>query len=315
MVVCATENSFVQNQMSTTNQLSNPVKRGSYSAYSKGQTQSPGQSQQQHHQSQQQQQQQQVWPSSLPPGWKREECMRPNGLCTGKSYVYYISPQNQIVRNKQEMQTILGDSYDIGLFDWRLGKFTLNRRTKQSEEQATDASSAKAPRVDNQPLLSKRRCPYPIHEIQPVMVRSYPECKRIDGENENLESPRQLFWERRLAGIAAVDSETGEPFKPISLPRGIQSAGAPGYQSTQLLQSLVHALSNQNNPVIGQEQDPSDIENDPCATLNHSQPMIKTFIVTDDDIRRQEARVKELRRRLAMVRRKFDPRYEAERQG
>nr|CAH8876436.1 unnamed protein product [Trichobilharzia regenti] len=304
------KNSSMQNQTSTTNQLSSPAKRGSYSAYNKGQTLSPGQSQQQHHQSQQQQQQQ-VWPSSLPPGWRREERMRPKGLCTGKSYVYYISPQNQIVRSKREMQTILGDNYDVGLFDWRLGKFTLNRRSKQSGEQATDASSAK----DNRSLLSMRRCPYPIHEIQPVMVRSHPVCKRIDGEDGNQEAPRQLFWEKRLAGNVAVDAETGEPFKPISLPSGIQSAGVPGYQPSQLVQSLVHALTNENTPVIGQEQDLSDIENDPCATINPSQPMIKTFIVTDDDIRQQEARVRELRRRLEILRRRFTPRHDAEREG
>ncbi|CAH8846249.1 unnamed protein product [Trichobilharzia szidati] len=300
----------MQNQTLTTNQLNNQIKRGSYSAY-KVQTIPPGQSQQQqqHHQpQQQQQQQQQVWPSSLPPGWKREECMRPNGLGTGKSDVYYISPQNQIVRNKQEMQAILGDKYDMSLFDWRLGKFTLNHRSKKSEEQATDASLAKVPRLDNQYSFPVRRCPYPItNEIKPVIIRSHPECKRTDVKNANEETPQQLFWEKRLANHVAIDPETGEPFKPISLPRGMQTAGVPGYQTTQLVQSVIHALSSKNTPIIGQEQQPSTIEKNPCVTVNPLQPMIKTFIVSDDDIRRQEARVQELRRKLETARRKLNP--------
>lgn len=32
----------------------------------------------------------QTWPTSLPQGWKREECTRPLGLGTGKSDVIYI---------------------------------------------------------------------------------------------------------------------------------------------------------------------------------------------------------------------------------
>ncbi|CAH8539843.1 unnamed protein product [Heterobilharzia americana] len=223
--------------------------------------------------------------------------MRPNGLGTGKSDVYYISPQNQVVRNKQEMQAILGDKYDIALFDWRMGKFSPNLRSKRCEEQTTDASSAKVPRMDNQSSLPLRRCPFPAaNEIKPVIVRSHPECKRTDVKSGNLETPHQLFWEKRLANNVAVNPDTGEPFKSISLPKGMQSAGVPGYQSAQLIQSLIHALSSKSSPIIGQEQQPAAIEKNPCVTINHLQPMIKTFIVTDDDIRRQEARVKELRK-------------------
>ncbi|CAH8494812.1 unnamed protein product [Schistosoma turkestanicum] len=313
---------MIQNQ--SVNQVNNnQTKRSSYANYSK-QLQNTTTSSQQSHQ-------QQIWLSSLPAGWKREECMRPNGLGTGKSDVYYISPQNQVVRNKQEMQTILGDKYDIGLFDWRTGKFTMNNNTsnnninksKKVEEPATDMSSVsspatKVPRVDNQCSLPMRRCPFLIsNDIKPVIVRSHPECKRTDVKNTNQETPHQLFWEKRLADHMAIDPDTGESFKPISLPKGIQSAGVPGYQPTQLIQSLVYALSSssKSSPIIGQEQQPSAIEKNPCVVINHLQPMIKTFIVTDDDIRRQEARVKELRKKLETARKKLHPRYETEREG
>ncbi|CAH8517191.1 unnamed protein product [Heterobilharzia americana] len=245
----------MQNQSMPTSQLSSQSKRSSYVNYNKVQTPTTSG-----------QQQQQVWPSSLPTGWKREECMRPNGLGTGKSDVYYISPQNQVVRNKQEMQAILGDKYDIALFDWRMGKFSPNLRSKG--------------------VKNKRQM---LHQ---------PKFHRTDVKSGNLETPHQLFWEKRLANNVAVNPDTGEPFKSISLPKGMQSAGVPGYQSAQLIQSLIHALSKK-----------------PCVTINHLQPMIKTFIVTDDDIRRQEARVKELRKKLETARKKLHPRYDTEREG
>ncbi|KAK4472088.1 hypothetical protein MN116_005459 [Schistosoma mekongi] len=320
----------MQNQPIPANQLNNnQTKRSSYANYNKLQTST----------SSSPQQQQQTWPSSLPPGWKREECMRPNGLGTGKSDVYYISPQNQIVRNKQEMQTILGDKYDIASFDWRMGKFNMNNnnKSKRLEEVTADTSAAaKVPRLDNQYNLPVRRCLFSsvTNEIKPVIVRSHPECKRTDVKNTNHEIPHQLFWEKRLADHVAINPDTGEPFKPISLPKGMQcrrifstpfillflAAGVPGYQPTQLIQSLIHALSSSSNgsnssPIIGQEQQPSAIEKNPCVIINHLQPMIKTFIVTDDDIRRQEARVKELRKKLETARKKLHPRYETEREG
>ncbi|CAH8533300.1 unnamed protein product [Schistosoma margrebowiei] len=313
----------MQNQ--SVNQSNNhQTKRNSYANYGK-QLQNSVSGQQPH-------QQQQIWPSSLPTGWRREECMRPNGLGTGKSDVYYISPQNQVVRNKQEMQTLLGDKYDIGLFDWRMGKFVMSNnnsnnntnKSKRLEEPTADTSSAsspsaKVPRVDNQCSLPMRRCPFPItNDVKPVIVRSHPECKRTDVKNTNQETPHQLFWEKRLADHVAIDPDTGESFKPLFLPKGIQSAGVPGYQPVQLVHSLIHALSSSSSkisPIIGQEQQPSAIEKNPCVVINHLQPMIKTFIVTDDDIRRQEARVKELRKKLEIARKKLHPRYETEREG
>lgn len=87
-----------------------------------------------------------------------------------------------------------------------------------------------------------------------------------------------------------MDPTTKEPFKSSKLPSGIQSkrrrsyvcligatldAGAPGYDSTQLVQSLIHAITTKTTPVTGQEKSAAVIEKDPCANVNHLQPMIK----------------------------------------
>lgn len=55
-------------------------------------------------------------------------------------------------------------------------------------------------------------------------------------------------------------------------------AGVPGYQPVQLVHSLIHALSSSSSkisPIIGQEQQPSAIEKNPCVVINHLQPVIK----------------------------------------
>lgn len=248
----------------------------------------------------------------LPNGWKREECIRPNGLGTGKTEVFYISPTGQKIRTKQEMKSILGESFDMANFDWRSGKFVAAvNRPRVSDE---DASLPKVARTDNCATGFVRRSS-PPDMFQPVIIRSHPECKRTDVRYPQHDAPHQLFWEKRLANCFAVDPETGEAFKPMTLPQGLQSAGVPGYQSAQLVQSLVNALSSKTSPITGQEQQSSSIEKNPCVAVNPLQPMIKTYIVSDDDIRRQESRVRELRKRLENARKKLNPRYSSERHG
>ncbi|CAL8087179.1 unnamed protein product [Calicophoron daubneyi] len=254
-----------------------------------------------------------ILPMNLPPGWRREECMRQSGLDPGKTEVFYISPQGQKVRTKQEMRALLGDAYDMSQFDWRLGKFLMPAQKRRVDE-CGDSPTSKMPRSDNllNPLIRRTN---PPDNITPVIIRSHPECKRTDVRNPHQELPHQLFWEKRLTGLTAIDAETGEASKPLSLPVGVQSAGVPGYQPAQLVQSLVSAIATKASPITGQEQHRAAIEKNPCVAVNPLQPMIKTYIVTDEDIQRQEMRVKELRRKLEMARKRLHPRYSSEREG
>ncbi|TPP50612.1 methyl-CpG-binding domain protein 2 [Fasciola gigantica] len=222
--------------------------------------------------------QQQVMQITLPSGWKREEALRPTGLGTGKTDVYYISPQGQKVRTKQEMKMLLGDKYDISLFDWRSGKFLSQPPKSRSPEDSSEVLSAKIPHLDTSPNPLQRRTS-PPDTIKPVVIRSHPNCKRADMRNLSMEPPRQLFWEKRLADQVAIDSETNEPCKPLSLPRGVQSAGVPGYRSPQLINSLLYAIATKTSPIAGQEQAPSAIEKNPCVAVNTLQPMIKAGFV------------------------------------
>ncbi|KAA0190318.1 Methyl-CpG-binding domain protein 2 [Fasciolopsis buskii] len=222
--------------------------------------------------------QQQVMQITLPPGWRREESVRPTGLGTGKTDVYYVSPQGQKVRTKQELKAQLGDKYDMSLFDWRSGRFLSHPPKSRSPEEGSDASSAKILHSDSSSNPFQRRT-NPPDAIRPVIIRSHPTCKRADVKNVALEPPRQLFWVKRLADHVAIDSETNEACKPLSLPRGVQSAGVPGYRSPQLIHSLLYALATKTSPIAGQEQAPSAIEKNPCIAVNTLQPMIKVSFV------------------------------------
>ncbi|VEL37188.1 unnamed protein product [Protopolystoma xenopodis] len=245
-------------------------------------------------------------PPVLPQGWRKEEFMRPNGLSTGKTEIYYISPNGAKIRTKQGLQAALGDKYDISLFDWRTGRFITPSQKLKRNDLPDCGPPSKCPKIDGFSNTLTRRSPYPI-ATQPNLIVSQPCSKRSDIIRGPQDLAHQLFWEKRLSKHHAVDPETGEVFKPLNLPKGIQSAGVPGYDSDQLVQSIINAVTTRSTPVTGQEQQPSAIEKNPCVVINHLQPMIKTYIVTDDDIRRQEARVKELRRKLEMARKKLFP--------
>ncbi|CAH8626143.1 unnamed protein product [Dicrocoelium dendriticum] len=218
------------------------------------------------------------------------------------------------IRTKHEMKAILGDGYDLSFFDWRSGKFVSPSAKVRRSEDCTEPSAPKIPRADS-PVLPFVRRTSPPNNLAPFVIRSHPDCKRSDAKNIQQEPPHQLFWEKRFTDVCAVDPDTGEAFKPLPLPRGIQTAGVPGYKPAQLVQSIIHALNTREIPIIGQEQPPSAVEKNPCVAVNPVQPMIKTCIVSDDDIRRQEARVKELRRKLELARKKLNPRYSTERHG
>ncbi|KAF7258056.1 hypothetical protein EG68_04917 [Paragonimus skrjabini miyazakii] len=247
----------------------------------------------------------QVMAVSLPAGWRREECTRPSGLGTGKTDVFYMSPIGQKVRTKQEMKAILGDTCDLTLFDWRSGKFLTSSQKVRRPDDGFDPTASKIPRVDGCGVLIRRT--NPPETFVPVIIRSHPECKRTDVRNAQHETPHQLFWEKRFTGKHAVDPDTGEALKPLNLPNTIQTAGVPGYQPAQMVQSLVNAIASRTSPITGQEKSSAAIEKSPCVAVNPLQPMIQTYIVSDEDIRQQEMRVKELRRKLAIARSKLNP--------
>ncbi|OWK01763.1 hypothetical protein Celaphus_00017803, partial [Cervus elaphus hippelaphus] len=103
-----------------------------------------------------------------------------------------------------------------------------------------------------------------------------------------------LFWEKRLQGLSASDV-TEQIIKTMELPKGLQGVG-PGSNDETLLSAVASALHTSSAPITGQVS--AAVEKNPAVWLNTSQPLCKAFIVTDEDIRKQEERVQQVRKKL-----------------
>ncbi|KAM9845185.1 methyl-CpG-binding domain protein 3-like isoform 2-T2 [Aulostomus maculatus] len=130
---------------------------------------------------------------------------------------------------------------------------------------------------------------------QPVTkVTNHPSNKVKTDPQRAVDQPKQLFWERKLSGLSAFDIAE-ELVKTMDLPKGLQSVG-PACSDRTLLSAITSALHTSSAPVTGQLT--AAVEKNPGVWLNTAQPLCKAFVVTDDDIRKQEDLVQSVRRRL-----------------
>lgn len=106
--------------------------------------------------------------------------------------------------------------------------------------------------------------------------------------------PKQLFWERKLSGLSAFNIAE-ELIKTMDLPKGLQGVG-PACSDETLLSAIASALHSSGTPITGQLT--AAVEKNPGVWLNTTQPLCKAFVVTDEDIRKQENQVQNVRRRL-----------------
>ncbi|KAJ0011702.1 hypothetical protein NQD34_012677 [Periophthalmus magnuspinnatus] len=106
--------------------------------------------------------------------------------------------------------------------------------------------------------------------------------------------PKQLFWERKLSGLSAFNIAE-ELIKTIDLPKGLQGVGLACSDET-LLSAIASALHTSGSPITGQLT--TAVDKNPGVWLNTAQPLCKAFVVTDEDIRKQEKQVQSVRRRL-----------------
>uniref|UniRef100_A0A0X3P2A7 Methyl-CpG-binding domain protein 2 n=1 Tax=Schistocephalus solidus TaxID=70667 RepID=A0A0X3P2A7_SCHSO len=123
--------------------------------------------------------------SQLPPGWKREEVFRCNGLNSGKSIVFYVTPTGQQARTPKELQLLLGDKFDVADFDWRSGKFS-----SQSLKSKTNDSTPKNRSDDKTDWFSRRVSP-PLPK--PLIVSSHNDSKRIE-KPSTADCPKQVSF-------------------------------------------------------------------------------------------------------------------------
>lgn len=97
-------------------------------------------------------------------------------------------------------------------------------------------------------------------------------------------------------GMYACDMN-GNELIPIDLPRGLKAVG-PNINNTTLLQSLATALHASSHPITGQTASKNALIANPAAFINPEQPLMYSVNIMEDDIRRQEERVANARRKL-----------------
>ncbi|KAL3270860.1 hypothetical protein HHI36_021378 [Cryptolaemus montrouzieri] len=132
---------------------------------------------------------------------------------------------------------------------------------------------------------------------QPVTVHKTQESKvKSDYKNGNQEKPKQLMWEKRLEGLHACDVD-GTEFDGMELPKGLKPVG-PNVTEETIIQSVATALHVSTQPVTGQTGPKTSLEKNPGVFLDPKQPLVQAVSILDDDIRRQEDKVLEARRKL-----------------
>ncbi|XP_039313169.1 methyl-CpG-binding domain protein 3 isoform X2 [Solenopsis invicta] len=214
------------------------------------------------------------YPSALPINWPaREEPSRKsqNQLAsTGKVDYYY--KQTYGFSNTEDSVTLV------------TANLSLTMRLLFSRSVRNDASLV--PPIRQTASIFK----------QPVTIYKTQEGKVKDIKHGTQEKPKQLFWEKRLEGLRACDSD-GYEFDAMDLPKNLKPVG-PYITEETLLQSVATALHVSTQPVTGQTGSKTALEKNPGVFLNPDQPLVQAVSIADEDIRRQEDRVAVARKKL-----------------
>ncbi|XP_044029798.1 methyl-CpG-binding domain protein 2 isoform X1 [Siniperca chuatsi] len=261
-------------------------------------------------------------PQTSPSGWPEPPPAVPCHFFSPKRIVLHgipiKSPTGKKFRSKPQLSRYLGNTVDLGCFDFRTGKMMPGKLQKNKQRLRHDPLSlSKEGKPDQEGGREKGKeqkkegrkeqggkpdlnTALPIRQTasifkQPVTkVTSHPGNKVKADLQRGAEQPRQLFWERRLKGLRSSDV-TEEVLRTMDLPKGLQSVG-PDSSDDTLLSAIASALHMSSAPITGQTSVAA--EKNPAIWMNTSQPLCKAFTVTDDHIREQELKVYQARRSL-----------------
>uniref|UniRef100_A0A673GLU3 Methyl-CpG-binding domain protein 3-like n=1 Tax=Sinocyclocheilus rhinocerous TaxID=307959 RepID=A0A673GLU3_9TELE len=225
-------------------------------------------------------------------------------LCSGSAVVildnkeyflifhFLLSPTGKKFRSKPQLARYLGNSMDLSSFDFRTGKLLMSKLHKNRQRIHHDHSQSKGKPDLNTSLPVRQTAS--IFKQPVTKVTNHPSNKVKTDPQKAVEQPRQLFWEKKLSGLNTYDIAE-ELVKTMDLPKGLQGVG-PGYTGNTLLSALASALHTSSAPITGQLS--AAVEKNPGVWLNTTQPLCKAFMVTDEDIRKQEDLVYSVRKRL-----------------
>lgn len=90
---------------------------------------------------------------------------------------------------------------------------------------------------------------------------------------------------------------SGGEYGSFELPRGLKPVG-PFVNNSTLLQSVATALHVTSQPITGQTASRAVLATHSGVFLNPEQPLMHSYSINEDDIRRQEDRVNNARKKL-----------------
>ncbi|XP_014635297.1 PREDICTED: methyl-CpG-binding domain protein 3-like 1 [Ceratotherium simum simum] len=114
---------------------------------------------------------------------------------------------------------------------------------------------------------------------------------------EILEQPQRGCWQKRLQGLQACSS-AGELLTPLDLAKALLNL-APSCTGASLPGVLAGGLNSSPMPTPARSSDSAEMI--PGAGLYIPQLLCKQLLVTEEDIRKQEGKVKTARERLAVA--------------
>ncbi|XP_040317638.1 methyl-CpG-binding domain protein 3 [Herpailurus yagouaroundi] len=202
-------------------------------------------------------------------------------------------PSGKKFRSKPQLARYLGGSMDLSTFDFRTGKLLMSKASRSRQRVRYDSSSQVKGKPDLNTALPVRQTAS-IFKQPVTKITNHPSNKVKSDPQKAVEQPRQLFWEKKLSGLNAFDIAE-ELVKTMDLPKGLQGVG-PGCTDETLLSAIASALHTSTMPITGQLS--AAVEKNPGVWLNTAQPLCKAFMVTDEDIRKQEELVQQVRKRL-----------------
>ncbi|XP_035140091.1 methyl-CpG-binding domain protein 3-like 1 isoform X2 [Callithrix jacchus] len=115
---------------------------------------------------------------------------------------------------------------------------------------------------------------------------------------ESLEKPQQVCWQKRLQGLQAYSS-AGELLSTLDLANTLQKL-APLCKGASLLGKLAGGLEH-SCPMPPLACSSGAAETIPGEGVGVSQLLCEQFVVTEEDIRKQEGKVKTVRERLVIA--------------
>ncbi|XP_029929589.1 methyl-CpG-binding domain protein 3a [Myripristis murdjan] len=205
------------------------------------------------------------------------------------------SPPAKRFLNKPQIIRCLGSNgpTDVQAVHSRTGRSLMNKVQRNGHKHLNDGSHQIKAKPDLNTALPVRQTAS-IFKQPVTKVTNHPNNKVKTDPQKAMDQPKQLFWERKLSGLSAFDIAE-ELVKTMDLPKGLQGVG-PVCSDKTLLSAIASALHTSPTPVTGQLA--AAVEKNPGVWLNTTQPLCKAFMVTDDDIRKQEDLVHNVRRRL-----------------